>query len=334
MWTDWPDERLLDTRMCDLGLRIEGTEVERRVATLYDQLASRGLSFRPHVWLSDEWFSPDGIPGIAIPFYLTHPRLIKLENRQMSEVEGGSRDWCMRILRHEAGHALDSAFRLRRKRKWQQVFGKSSKPYPDAYRPRPFSKRYVLHLDLWYAQSHPCEDFAETFAVWLRPGSQWRRRYAGWPALKKLAYVDELMKELRGAKQPVHSRRHVDSLPNLRKTLREHYAERRDRYGIDCPDPFDEDLLHLFSTAQKYADWPAASALLRRWQAEVRQSVSQWTGQNEYAVDQVLREIIARCRELKLRVHRPVEDVRTDVKILVAVHTAKYLHNRRHPISV
>ena len=29
-----------------------------------------------------------------------------------------------------------------------------------------------MHLDPWYAQSHPDEDFAETFAVWLTPEVQ------------------------------------------------------------------------------------------------------------------------------------------------------------------
>jgi hypothetical protein len=333
-WVKLPDDRLLDIRICDLGLRIEGTIVQQRIDRLYAQLEQRNLAFRPHVWLSDEWFSPDGIPGIAVPFYLTHPRLMKLEQRQMGEVEGGTREWCMRILRHEAGHAIDSAYRLRRKKQWQKVFGKSSTPYPDAYRPKPFSKRYVLHLDLWYAQSHPCEDFAETFAVWLKPGSPWRKQYAGWPALKKLVYVDELMRELGHTKPPVWSRRRVDSLPHLRKTLREHYAERRQRYGIDWPDPYDQDLLLLFSNAQRYADRPSASAVLRSWQSDIHWSVCRWTGQNEYVVDHVLREIITRCRELKLRMHRTAQEVRTDIKILVAVHSANYMHNRRHTIAV
>ena len=145
------------------------------------------------MWLSEEWFSPDGVPGIAVPFYLAHPRLERLERRMMRNVEGGSAESAMRILRHEAGHAIDTAYRLRRRKRWREVFGPASLPYPDTYKARPGSRRYVQHLGEWYAQSHPCEDFAETFAVWLKPNSSWRRTYAQWPAFHKLEFVDELL---------------------------------------------------------------------------------------------------------------------------------------------
>jgi hypothetical protein len=192
-WTRWSDERLLQLRMKDLGLTIDGTWLEEMVEKLYDELDARGIRMRPHVWLSDEWFSPAGVPGFAIPFYLAHPRLRRLERSQMLDVEGASRAEGMRIMRHETGHALQHAYALHRRRRWQQRFGKSSTRYPEYYRPNPSSKRYVQHLRLWYAQSHPDEDFAETFAVWLAPRSDWRARYRGWGALRKLEYVDELM---------------------------------------------------------------------------------------------------------------------------------------------
>ena len=153
-------------------------------------LQRRGMRFRPHVWLSEEWFSPDGVPGIAVPFYMAHPRLMRLERQFMDEVEGGNANWLTRILRHEIAHALDNAYRLRRRKEWRRVFGRASRPYPDIYRPRPASRDFVLHLGHWYAQSHPTEDFAETFAVWLQPKARWRREYQGWPALRKLEYVD------------------------------------------------------------------------------------------------------------------------------------------------
>src|ERR1044072_3467043 len=98
----------------------------------------------------------------------------------MLEVEGGTDTECLRILRHEAGHALDTAFRLHFKRQWREHFGSFAQRYPDFYKPKPKSRRYVLHLPTWYAQAHPAEDFAETFAVWLTPRSRWRRRYRSW----------------------------------------------------------------------------------------------------------------------------------------------------------
>jgi hypothetical protein len=127
-WADLPDEALLDVRLCDLGLSIEGSWLEPRLATFFDELAARGLTFQPHFWLSAEWFSPDGVPGVAIPFYLAHPRLMKLEKTQMLEVEGGTPEWCLQILRHEGGHAFDNAYELRKRRKRVRLFGKPSSP--------------------------------------------------------------------------------------------------------------------------------------------------------------------------------------------------------------
>ena len=139
-WPALPDEQLLDLRMCDLPLQIEGTVVETRIAELRQELPARGLAFPVHFYLSDEWFTPDGISAIAIPFYLAHPRLEKLEEAQMLEVEGGEHEWCMRILRHEAGHAIDNAYRLRRRAQRRALFGSPSEPYPDFYTPKPYSR--------------------------------------------------------------------------------------------------------------------------------------------------------------------------------------------------
>ena len=172
--------------MCDLGVSIAGTELEQRIAEVNARARGARAWFRPHYWLSDEWFTPDGVPGVAIPFYLAHPRLAKLELAQMLEVEGGDPESCLRILRHEAGHAIDNAYQLRRRPTRRRLFGTPDTPYPEYYTPKPYSKSFVQHLDHWYAQSHPDEDFAETFAVWLDPQSMWATRYAGWPAQRKL----------------------------------------------------------------------------------------------------------------------------------------------------
>ena len=139
-WHRLTDDQLLDLRICDLPIKIKGSFLELHIKRLYSELNSRGIRFKPHVWLSEEWFSPDGVPGIAIPFYLAHPRLIKLERKQMLEVEGGSDTECMRILRHEAGHALDTAFRLHFKRRHRELFGSFAQRYPDFYKPKPKSR--------------------------------------------------------------------------------------------------------------------------------------------------------------------------------------------------
>ncbi len=328
------DSELLDLRMCDLGLSIPGTVVEDRIEQLYDELTDRGIAFRPHCWLSDEWFSPDGIPGIAIPFYLAHPRLMRLERKQVLDVEGGTHDWCLKILRHEAGHAIDTAYRLRRRKSYRDTFGRVSVPYPDYYRPKPYSRSYVQHLDMWYAQSHPVEDFAETFAVWLRPRSRWRTQYRGWPAIKKLEYVCDTMRGLKNRKPTVSSRIHVDPLRSLKKTLREHYENKRAHYGLEHPNFYDRDLRRLFSDKPEYAKNVSASAFLRRIRTELRKSVAKWTGEYQYTIDQVLSEMIERCRELKLRLSSSEPDTKRDVMILVTVQTMNFLHEGHHRVAL
>lgn len=326
-WAKWPNEKLLQVRMCDLGVTIAGTWLEECVEEMYGELEARGLRLKPHCWLSDEWFSPAGIAGIAIPFYLAHPRLRRLERQQMLEVEGGTRLECMRILRHEAAHAYQHAYQVHRRRRWQQLFGKSSREYPEYYRADPGSKRYVQHLRLWYAQAHPDEDFAETFAVWLRPRSSWRKRYAGWPALKKLEYVDELMAELAGQKPPTVDRRRVDSLATLRRTLGEHYVEKRSHYAVSYPDTYDRDLRRLFGEPVDPQGGEAASAFLRRHRAEIRQLVSRWTGEYQFTLDTVLSDMIGRCRELKLRAVGSERRLKLDFTVLLTVKTMHVLYS-------
>jgi hypothetical protein len=333
-WVDLPDEELLQVRICDLGVRIEGTPLEERIERLFAEMDYRGLRFRPHFWLSDEWFSPDGIPGVAIPFYLAHPRLARLERKQMLEVEGGSEEWCLKILRHETGHAVDTAYRLHRRSQYRETFGKYTDPYPEHYRPKPYSKSYVIHLEPWYAQAHPAEDFAETFAVWLKPRSGWRVHYEGWPAIKKLEYVHALMGEIHEEKPKVISREHVDSVRKIRKTLGEHYQEKRQRYGVEYPDFYDQDLRRLFSNAPEYAHRPSAAAFLRRIRTELRKTVAHWTGEYQYTIDQVLGEMIERCRELNLRMDRPARQAKRDAVVMLTVQTMNYLHGGHHRVAL
>ncbi len=328
------DKRLLELRMCDLNVSVRHPTIQRRIGQLNSELENRGLSFRPHYWLSDEWFSPDGVPGIAIPFYLGHPRLARLERKQLLEVEGGTHESCMRILRHEAGHAIDTAFRLRRKARYRELFGKSTQAYPEYYQPNPSSHDYVLHLEMWYAQSHPLEDFAETFAVWLRPGSRWRKRYQDWPAIEKLRYVDEVMKSIRGKKPVVISRKQVDPLSRIRKTLGTHYQRKRSHYGFDFPSIYDKDLRKLFSNEEEHRRSMTAAAFLSRIRNELRRTVAHWTGEYSYTIDQVIQEMIERCRELNLRLGSSPEEAKRDAMILVAVRTTHFLHEGRHRVAI
>jgi hypothetical protein len=328
------DDELLDLQFRQLDIHVEGSDLEARLAQLHDELAGRGLAFRPHYWLSDEWFTPDGIPGVAIPFYLAHPRLAKLELAQMLEIEGGEPEWCMRILRHEAGHAIDNAFALRRKRQRREIFGNPNEEYPEFYTPKPYSKSYVLHLDAWYAQSHPDEDFAETFAVWLTPQSDWAKRYHDWPALKKLEYMDRLMQSIAGCTPLVTAMQTLDPLPRLRQTLRQHYRRKRRHYGVDYPAFYDRDLRRLFSDAPEFGANTAASQFIGRIRRQVRQAVASWTGIYQYTIDQVIEDMIERSRELKLRLARPEDETRQQFTVLLTVQTMNYLHSGGHRMAL
>lgn len=333
-WADLPDDELLNLRLKDLPVKLAGTVVESRVAQLRSELEARGLKFPLHFYLSDEWFTPDGVAAMAVPFYLAHPRLERLEKTQMLAVEGGEHDWCMRILRHEAGHVIDNVYKLRLRQQRRKMFGKSSEPYPEFYTPKPYSKSYVMHLDPWYGQSHPDEDFAETFAVWLTPESNWQARYAGWPALKKLEYMDTLMQSLVGKAPLLDSQDEIDPLRRLNRTLRFHYRRKRRHHGVEHPAFYDRDLRRLFSDAPEDANRPTAAQFLGRFRVPVRKVVADWTGIYQYTIDKVLEDIIVRCRELKLRLKVPEDQARQEFTVLLTVQVMNYLHSGRHRVAL
>src|SRR5262245_16067937 len=225
--SDVSDETLLATRLCDLPIKLEGTLMERRVKRLHRELETRNIFALPHAWLSEEFFNPDEVLGFAIPFYLAHRRLMRLERNQMLEVEGAGEAECRRIFRHEAGHAIDDAYELHRRDGYHRLFGDARTPYPESYKPIPQGRAEGINPANWDAQAHPVEDFAETFAIWLNPHLDWRREYKAWPALEKLEYVDGLMREI-GHKPPLNpDQSEAEPLGTLRRTLGEHYAEKR-----------------------------------------------------------------------------------------------------------
>jgi len=329
-WESLSDEQLLSLRFCDLRLKIHGTELEVAILRLYAELKQRGIRFRPHYWLSLEWFSPDGIPGIAIPFYLAHRRLMNLERRFMREVEGGNRNWLMRILRHEAGHAIDSAYQLRRMKSWRETFGPASLPYPDTYRPRPGSRRFVQHLGAWYAQAHPTEDFAETFAVWLKPRSAWRRDYVGWPAYGKLEFIDGLMRQLASAEPRIAQGGTVEEVTHETRTLRQHYEYKLARYRLPRRSGADELLLKVFTAAPRNRTAPRAATILRELRNPLRQRMVRTGGFSDYLVHQVMRLIIERSEKLNLYVRGPRRELLAHL-VWVIARLAESYEERRLP---
>ncbi|MBD64757.1 MAG: hypothetical protein CME62_06095 [Halobacteriovoraceae bacterium] len=322
-------------KLKDVYIPLDQSNLKPYLEKLQYELDLKGLEkFKPYFWFSDEWFTPDGHTGIAIPFYLAHKKLAKIQEKLIYDVEGGTPTTFMKLLRHECGHAIDNAFQLRRRRKRQQVFGKSSLKYEETYAPKPFSKQYVTHLNGWYSQSHPDEDFAETFAVWLNPRSAWRKKYKNWKgAYKKLLFMDELMSELQHQKPLLSTRKQIDPQSKMTTTLQEHYDDKREHYGIDYPSEFDVHLLKLFTNNPDVALNIKASRFIREIKKDVRKSVSPWTGAYQYTINEILQEVIKRCDELNLKLKLPFDESKNQFIAMLSIVTIEYIHNGSHRIA-
>src|SRR5215467_3284066 len=246
-------QEILAKPIKELGLKLEGSPIERLVHKVYRELDRKGLGlFRPLCYLTDEWGCPSGEPVIGIPFYLANPKLARLE-REMNDLED-EREILM-YLRHEAGHAFNYAYELYKMPEWRDLFGPFRRPYRDSYRPIPFSRQFVRHIAGWYAQKHPDEDFAETFAVWLTPRSNWRKKYKGWGALAKLRYMDRIARQL-GSIEPIRKRGRTDT------TVGDFY---RQAVAEEIPITelaLDTDLRDIFNVSKKRKGAKAAHDLL------------------------------------------------------------------------
>ncbi|HKG96052.1 MAG TPA: putative zinc-binding metallopeptidase [Gemmatimonadaceae bacterium] len=299
----WEGERrsLLDKRISELGLSVAGSMVERLQEQLYRELGAKGLAFKPPVYLSDQWGCPDGTPLIGVPFYLADPRLARLEEETAVEVETELE--AIRYMRHEAGHAFNYAYRLYDRADWRRTFGPYSRPYQERYRVNPFSRDFVRHILGWYAQKHPDEDFAETFAVWLTPDGDWRRAYAGWPALRKLEYVDRVMGEVGGGVPEIPALT-PDDLPveEMHYTVAEHYQEADEEFPIEDEGHFDGDLRTIFGSPQDAPQGESAGAFIRRHRREVVGRITYWTGESATTVRKLVDFLAERANALGLRV--------------------------------
>jgi hypothetical protein len=302
MTDTWSAERaaLLGRRISDIGLAIEGTRVERLAAELYRELDSRGVKFRPPVYLSDQWGCPDGTPLIGVPFYLADERLERIEAEMAGSVEDDAE--ALRYLRHEAGHAINYAFRLYERSEWRAHFGSFTKPYRERYRADPFSRSHVRHILGWYAQKHPDEDFAETFAVWLTPNRDWRSEYAGWPALAKLEYVDDLMREIAN-QTPKIAEPGEDDLPvqSMRYTLAAHYAD-DESMPIEDERQFDADLRRIFLARRDAPSAESGSSFVQRHYREIVARIAYWTGEPPGVVRSLVDHVARRAASLDLHV--------------------------------
>ena len=299
---DWSEEReqLLHQRICELGLKIEGTRLEGLVQRLYQDLDAAGIELKPKVYLADEWGCPEGVPIIGIPFYLADQRLTRLEDEIMEGVEAESDEEIVRYLRHEAGHAINYAYKLYDSEQWRELFGPYSRPYREEFEPNPFSRNFVRHIPGWYAQKHPDEDFAETFAVWLNPESNWREIYRDWGCYPKLQYVDRVMREI-GHRPPLVDTEGFDVSQDLTCSVAEHY-QRFLSVPQELPAYFDGDLKEIFESGpggRERGRIPAYE-LLERQRRRLVSDISYWTGLHETHVRSLIVHFTERAKALEL----------------------------------
>lgn len=307
--TSWSTIRyeLLNTRVCDLQLAIEGSPVEPMIRQIRRELEAKGIKFMPTFYLTDSWGCPDEVPAVGIPFYLADRRLARIEEEQTGEIEDVRTT--MMYLRHEVGHALNYAYRLWEWPGWADVFGKFSKPYRDVFLPDPSSRDFVRHLvhsqyGRNYAQKHPDEDFAETFAIWLTPRSGWRRKYRFWPALRKLTFIAKLMRGLKGRPLPaVTSGLLVNPVKDMTMPLAEHYGQRAERYRAAAQGYVDDKLGQVFPRVRAKGQVPACQ-FIRRHHNKLASSISIWSGLDAEEVTTILDKLDDRARFLKLKMPR------------------------------
>ncbi|HWM90763.1 MAG TPA: putative zinc-binding metallopeptidase [Thermoanaerobaculia bacterium] len=290
----------------DLGLRIPGTQLEPVLAEFEEELARAGiLRVRPRFYLSSEWGVPFGTVAIAIPFYLSSRELTEVHAERTGHVEGLGRADLLRYLRHEMGHVVNYAYKLYEDEEWVKLFGAMTQPYREEYRPEPFSRRFVRHLPGWYAQKHPDEDWAETFAVWMTPGYDWRAEYTGWPAvLAKLEYCDHVMTLLRDRDPLVVDEELDEDVGEIQYSLEQYYggftsSER------DLPPGLDGALRSIFEDLGYWEDLstdaprrPAAD-LIRKLIRDLPADVYRWTGHFPEHTRHLLEQLALRAEDLQ-----------------------------------
>jgi hypothetical protein len=316
---------LLQAKIKDLKLHLAGTRLEKFISQLYEEMEKAGISLRPECYLSDQWGCPSGVPVIGIPFYLADPNLLQIEDALGAGAET-ERD-IMMYLRHEAGHAFNYAYKLYETEEWRKLFGDFGKPYLDAYKPHPFSRKYVAHLSGWYAQKHPDEDFAETFAVLVTPNSDWSLRYKGWGALKKLQYMQEVITRVGRTPAPVTlDERDVD-VTEMEETVLDHYRQRalEEKIDLSIGEQLDQDLVALFEG--EGIGNTGAETLLRAERQALIHAVTQYSGVSRAVVKSVLDHLLDRVTALKLTVHRDkAREYTTKCTVLLTTLAMNYLY--------
>lgn len=321
------DSEILKMRLCDLPLSIEKSAYGPLCQSFFNELKLKGLCFKPSIWISDDWFCPDGVTGFALPFFLLHPRLIEIERKMIGHVEGEDSQWFLKLLRHECGHAMDNAFFLKDCQRRVEIFGDHNIEYPSSYEPKLYSKKFVRHLEDGYAQAHPEEDWAETFATWLDPKSRWRTLYRDWPAIEKIKYVDRIMKKLKGARPNVLCYQKVDSIEELDISLRTYYNRKRKRLLLES----NESHLHryLLKSPRQMNEGAYLYGELKRNRRDLQRMLSVELKRKNHQVASALKDLEGLAKKKGLYIKKSSNH---RLEGLVRTHAKKFFKEGKHRI--
>ena len=331
------ESNLFGTPIRDLKLSIEGTRLAPLLEQFLQELKAKNVHrLAPKFHLSTEWGVPFGTVVIGIPFYLARPELTDLHGEEVGHIEGFNETDILRYLRHEMGHVVNYGYKLYDEEEWVKMFGSITQPYLEDYRPQPFSRRFVRHLPGWYAQKHPDEDWAETFAVWMTPGLDWRKEYAPWPtALAKLEYCERTMARLAEHDPPVTATELDEDVGELAYSLRDYYKNQPAENEPPASAGLDGDLRAIFdeiappadaSKAEPKETRPAA-ALIRKLERPLMADVFRWTGHFPEKTRSLMRHLAQRAEALQ-QVY-PIEaemEATIGVTILVTSLAMNHVH--------
>ena len=321
-------DKLLNIPINRLGLKLTGFPLAGCIEKLNDELTAAGIRFRPPCYLSDGWGCPDLIPIIGIPFYLAHPDLQRIHREMGYDVE--DRRTILRTLRHEAGHAINYAYRLYKSKKWVRLFGPINKAYSDHYIPNPFSKHHVIHVKHYYAQKHPDEDFAEVFAVWLTPGNRWKKIYKGTPVMRKLLYVQEIIRKLGSKTPPVTIGEQDVPVEEMSFTLLEYYGITPEQHRRETAAYIKEVLREIFPAELPPGKSIPASAFMLMHGEQLVERIAFWAGLDRAKVKIIFNNFARMADKLKLMA--PTDKHATiliDIASLITFYVHTYIHTKK-----
>ena len=146
--------------------------------------------------------------------------------------------------------------------------------------------------------------------------------------------MDELMRSISRKSTLSRKRNKIEPVTNMSKTLRRHYQEKKDYYGVNIKQFYDQDLLRVFSTVPPQGKRRLAATFLRQIGPKLCIACVQSTGEHPYTISQLLKEIMQRCRELKLYIADEEEVSRMRSAVFLSFLILNYLHKIRHRVPI